>query len=146
MRFYIIVSLICVTFAISLLGNAMATGTDQAPGPGVKPGASQPVQAGKETTTQQIAEYRDQIQAKLKDLSAKIEQYKIQADKATGDLKVKLNNALADLESKRQAAQDKLAELQSSGSKTWARMKAGLDAALEALQASYDRATKQLRE
>lgn len=87
---------------------------------------------------QQKQEYTKKMQAKLDDLSKKIDQLKEMAKGATGDALARIQTSVADLVAKQDAARRKLEELGSSTTSAWDTLKVGVEKAVADLQKAYE--------
>jgi uncharacterized coiled-coil DUF342 family protein len=84
--------------------------------------------------------YQGQMEAKLQDWGSKLDEMKAKADQAGADSKAKLNKQIEALSNKRDAMQQKLAELKSSGDDAWESLKAGAESAWEDFSAAFEEA------
>lgn len=76
----------------------------------------------------------------LADMSGKIEDLKSRASKAQGEAKVKLDQAVAQLERQRQNATEKLKAIKDASGDAWQDMRAGFTSAWEEMKKAYDTA------
>ena len=58
-------------------------------------------------------------------------------------MKARVKRRLQDLEAKREAAEEKLTQLESSSGKAWAEIKVGMDKAVKDLDQAYENAKSQ---
>lgn len=75
--------------------------------------------------------YQEKIEAQIKEWSAKIQELKATAEKATADKKIELHKAVDDLRARKEAARKKLDEVKKAGAETWEKLKKDTDKALE---------------
>jgi predicted nuclease with TOPRIM domain len=86
--------------------------------------------------------YREQIEAQLKLWSAQVKELKAKADLAKADTKVELHKQIQSLQSKQEAVQAKLKELQAAGAGAWEKAKPDLEQALEHLKIAWENVKK----
>ncbi len=84
--------------------------------------------------------YQGQMEAKLQEWGSKLDELKAKADRAGADSKAELNKKIEALGEKRDAMQQKLAELKSSGDDAWESLKAGAESAWDELSAAFEEA------
>jgi uncharacterized coiled-coil DUF342 family protein len=96
-----------------------------------------------EYTKQQKEQFQRKMQAKLNEYRKRIYELRVKADEMSAQVKDKVNRRLQDLEAKRKAADEKLAQLESSSDKAWAEIKEGLDQAVKDLDQAYKDASSQ---
>jgi seryl-tRNA synthetase len=104
--------------------------------------AAQAMEKAKVYAEQQKQEYTKQIQAKMDDVSKKIDELKDKAKDAKGEALTKIEEAMAALKPKQDAAKKQLQELGSSTSAAWEQVKGGADKAVNELQKAYEDAAK----
>jgi hypothetical protein len=107
-----------------------------------------------ESARQQRLRYQDQIEAKLHGLDHEIDALTQKIENETSEdrtkarqqeYRAKAQQQLAELDRKREAARRQLNKLKDSGQDAWQDMKGGIDAALQNLQAAYDRAAAEFK-
>jgi hypothetical protein len=103
----------------------------------VKKETKEAYQSAKAYTKEQIQAYKEQAEAKLAAYAKEIDQLQATAEKLSGDAKAKAEQQIAVLRQKRDAAYEKLKELNASGAGAWEQIKSGLDAALDDLINTY---------
>lgn len=110
----------------------------------VKKEAKKAMETTKAYTLQQKEEYEKQIKAKLQKINGEIQQLQSKAQSRATELKEKgkaeFAQAMEGLHKKKQAAAEKLNELNSASGKAWEDMKSGMDEAMDELIKAYDRA------
>ncbi|TVP66735.1 MAG: hypothetical protein EA343_01075 [Nodularia sp. (in: Bacteria)] len=89
--------------------------------------------------------YQDSMEAKLSELGVKIDQLQVKAEKAGTDAKANLNQQINDLKTKRNATQQKLQELKSSGDEAWGSLQTGLKNAWDELSSAVEDATSKFK-
>ena len=88
---------------------------------------------------EKMEEYRQKLEAQLKEWKAKIELLEDKAAKATGETRTELLRAVDELRHKKGAVKDKLNELQKESGVVWEEMKARVDNAASELKSALDR-------
>lgn len=89
--------------------------------------------------------YQDSMEAKLRELGLKIDQLQIKAGKAGTDAKANFNQQIDDLKTKRNAMQQKLQELKSSGNEAWGSLQTGLKSAWDELSSAVEDAASKFK-
>ena len=89
--------------------------------------------------------YQEKLKAQLDEWNAKIDVLKAKAAKAEAQSKADYQEAIEDLQKKRQAANDKLQELRSAGDEAWEDMKEGIEAAWSSLGAAIKSASSRFK-
>jgi predicted ATP-binding protein involved in virulence len=89
--------------------------------------------------------YQDKFDAQLREWSARIEELKAKADKATAEAKIEYYEQIEELRSKQATAQTKLQELSNSGEQAWEELKPGLENAWEDLKTSVEKAISKFK-
>jgi hypothetical protein len=69
--------------------------------------------------------YQEKIEAQIKEWSAKLQEYKAKADKASADVKIKMYEQIDNLRTQKEAAQQKLSEIKGASADKWEVLKAG---------------------
>jgi chromosome segregation ATPase len=88
-------------------------------------------------------DYQRKVEAQLEKLNAQINEYKAKADQAQADAKVRYYDQLEELQTKRDAAQAKLSELQQASESAWDEIRRGFENAWTELTTSFDLAVRQ---
>lgn len=86
-----------------------------------------------------MEEYRQKLEAQLKEWKAKIELLEDKAAKATGETRAELLRAVDELRGKKGAVKDKMNELQKESGVVWEQMKERVDKAASELKSALDR-------
>jgi TolA-binding protein len=116
--------------------------------------ASQNENKGTESARQQRQMYQTQIEAKLRELDHEIDALtkKIENENSEDrtrarqqEYRAKAQQQMAELDRERAAARRQLDRLQNSGQDAWQDVKVGIDAAVQDLQAAYDRAASEFK-
>ena len=102
--------------------------------------AGQNVNNPAETVRQEKQMYQDQAGAKLRDLDQQIDTLRTKAAKESKVDRRQLDREMAELERKRDEAHQRLEKLNTSSQEAWKDMKVGIEAAMDDLQAAYQRA------
>lgn len=103
------------------------------------------VSVTKDYALQQSAEYRQELEQKLKEIDKQLAAWQPQIEAATAAAKAKLEKELAELEKQRQLVQQKLQELQEPGQKAWNDVKAGTEAAMNELEKAFRKAAERFQ-
>jgi predicted nucleic acid-binding Zn-ribbon protein len=85
-----------------------------------------------------LQEYREKMEAQLKELTAKLEELKDQAAKATADVGAEMTKQMEALKPKLETAQQKLKELQAASGPAWDRLKEGSEKAMADLKQTWE--------
>lgn len=86
--------------------------------------------------------YLEKLKAQLDEWSADIDVLEARARKVDADLRVKLNEQLAILRSRRDDAKARLAEIQGSAGDAWQELRKGGDDAWESIRRAFAEARK----
>lgn len=78
--------------------------------------------------------YLDKVNARIKVISAKLEELKAKADQVDAETRIKYNQQIEKLVHKKQEVQTKLNAIKVSGKGAWNSLKIGLDAAISDLK------------
>ena len=84
-----------------------------------------------------LKEYQEKMEAQLKELTAKLEQWKDQAAKASAAAQAEMNKQLDQLRPKVEAAQQKLKELKAAGGEAAGKLKEGSEKAMAELKKTW---------
>ncbi len=85
-----------------------------------------------------LKEYQEKMEAQLKELTAKLEQWKDQAAKASASAQVEMNKKLDELRPKIEAAQQKLKELKAAGGGAAEKLKEGSEQAMAEMKKTWE--------
>jgi len=116
--------------------------------------ASQNENKETESARQQRRVYQAQIEAKLRELDHEIDALTKKLENANSEdrasarqqeYRSKAEQQMAELDRKRDAARRQLDKMKDSGPVAWQDMKGGIDAAMQNLQAAYDRAASKFK-
>ncbi len=108
-------------------------------------GAKQEARRAAEKTEAQKDEYERKLKAKLDDLDRSIDTLKARAKKTNARERVKLNEAIADLQKKRASAGQRFDELKSASARAWEDLKVGIEAAMDDLENACERAASHFK-
>ena len=76
-------------------------------------------------------DYLDKIETQIREWAAKINELKAKAEQGSADLKSKMTQEIEDLRARKEAAQQKLAEMRAAGAEKWESLKTGTEKAVE---------------
>jgi len=107
----------------------------------VKEEATEAVRTTMDYAEAKKEEYQQEIEAKLVKYQEEINKIAVQSRAMAEDAKVAIDQRLQALIDKKDAAQKKLAELQSTSGKAWEDLKAGMDAAMDDLKMAFEEAS-----
>ena len=107
--------------------------------------AGQKVNNPTEAAQQERQAYQDRVEARIRELDQEIDALKIKMGVKSQEERKQLEQPMAELERKRLAAHRDLEKLKNSSEDAWQDMKAGMDAALDDLEAAYEKAATQFR-
>lgn len=96
-----------------------------------------------ESFRDQQQKYEAKVRSELDQLNTQIAGLKVKAAKQSAKARSQINRDIRDLNRKSEVARRKLQRLEASSQSAWKDMKAGMDAAMEDLKASYQRASSQ---
>jgi hypothetical protein len=82
--------------------------------------------------------YQEKIEAQIKEWTAKLQEYKAKADKASADVKVQMYQQLDHLRTQKEAAQQKLNEIKAASGDSWEALKAGSEKVLEEMKKTWE--------
>jgi hypothetical protein len=82
--------------------------------------------------------YQEKFEAQIKEWSAKLQEYKAKADKASADAKIQMYQQIDRLRAQKEAAQHKLSEIKAASGETWEVLKAGSERALEEMKKTWE--------
>jgi chromosome segregation ATPase len=76
-------------------------------------------------------DYLDKIEPQIREWAAKINELKAKAEKGSAEMKIKMTQEIEDLRARKEAAQQKLAEMRAAGAEKWESLKTGTEKAVE---------------
>lgn len=107
-------------------------------------GARETIEATRDYTVQQKEAFQRAVQDEMASLQQRIQTLREKANKASSKTRAKLQGSINELEGKKEAARKKLDELKTSTGAKWSSVRAGMNAALEELKTSYQKALSHL--
>jgi TolA-binding protein len=107
--------------------------------------ASQDENRGAEAAKQERQMYQDKIEAKLRDLDQQIETLKTKMGKLDKADRRQFEKQMAELDRKRAAAHEEFEKLKNPSQEAWQDLKAGIDAAINDLEAAYRQAASHFK-
>lgn len=111
----------------------------------VKQEAKETIETTQAFVAQQKEAYEKKIEAELDEFGSRIEELKARAQDAGTETEKEVNNAIEELRSKKKTIRNNLEQLKDQSAEAWKEMKEGVDAALEDLERSYERALARLK-
>jgi len=90
-------------------------------------------------------QYREKIEAQLKEWQTKIEELKVKAQQASADAQLHYEKQMETFRPYIEAAKQKLQELKTSSGGAWSEMQAGMETAWNDLKAAWDRAISRFK-
>ena len=121
-------------------GLITACDRDETPPPTPQDAAN----AAKDSAAQTRDEFLASMDKKMTELDAKIDKLANKAADATGDAKIREDQALADLRSQREAVRKEYIDLKASSHEAWDKTKAGFQSAWDGLVKAYDNAVSKV--
>ena len=91
-------------------------------------------------------EYHEAASRTLEKLSRDIEELEARAERATAETRRELDDEIAALERRKEAAREKLGELEMTGKEAWDGFVRGFNVSVEELREAYERTAARLRE
>jgi TolA-binding protein len=88
---------------------------------------------------EQKGKYQKQSETKLEEFKQKMEELKGKAVELKEDAQKEFNEQMEELKKKEGVANQKLKQLKSAGTKTWRKLKADMDGAIDELNKLYDK-------
>ena len=85
-----------------------------------------------------LKEYQEKMEAQLKELTARLEDWKNKATKASASAQAEMNKQLDQLRPKLEAAQQKLKELKAAGGEAAGKVKEGSEKAMAELKKTWE--------
>lgn len=89
--------------------------------------------------------YREKIEAKLKEIKARMELLEAKAAQVKAEAKLEYQRHLDELHQKREGLRSRLDELKSSGGEAWKDLRAGMEKAADDLKQAIDKALDKFR-
>jgi hypothetical protein len=91
-------------------------------------------------------EYREKLEAQMREWSAKIDLLKAKADQAEAEAKIEYRNRIEDLRKRKEALQAKLEELKDASEAAWNDLKAGTEKAAADLRDALESALSKFQQ
>ena len=85
-----------------------------------------------------LREYQEKLAAQLKDLTAKMEEFKAQAAKGSAEVKAAMNKQVEAMKPRLEAAQQKLQALQAASGPAWQKLKEGAEKAVAEVKQTWE--------
>ncbi len=85
-----------------------------------------------------LKEYQEKMEAQLKELAARLEDWKNKAAKASASAQAEMNKQIDQLRPKLEAAQQKLKELKAAGGEAAGKLKEGSEKAMAELKKTWE--------
>ncbi|MFZ5449509.1 MAG: coiled coil domain-containing protein [Thermodesulfobacteriota bacterium] len=82
--------------------------------------------------------YQEKIEAQIKEWTARVQEYKAKADKASADIKIQMYQQIDRLRAQKEAAQQKLDEIKAASGDSWETLKAGSEKALDEVRKTWE--------
>lgn len=82
--------------------------------------------------------YQEKIEAQIREWTAKLQEFKAKADKASADAKIHMYKHIDNLRAQKEAAQQKLNEIKAASGDSWEVLKAGSERALEEMKKTWE--------
>jgi len=99
-----------------------------------------------DAAVQQKDQYQEKAEARIRELSRKIDELNAQASKEGKEVRKRLEPQVAALDRQRAAAQQQLEKLKNTSQQAWRDMKPNLEAAMKNLQDAYERAARDFKQ
>jgi predicted secreted Zn-dependent protease len=135
-----IMIVICLSLVVLSCGESKESKVTSAD---VKKETKEAYETAVEYTKQQKEEFQKKMQAKLDEYRKRIYELRVDTDEMSTQVQARVKRRLQDLEAKREAAEEKLGQLESSSGKAWAKIKEGLDQSMKDLDQAYEDARSQ---
>lgn len=97
------------------------------------------------TQTPQRQEYQAKVKAELDKFNAQVEEMKAKAAQAQADAKADYHSRMEEVYAKRDAAQNKLQELQNTSAEAWEDVQKGFENAWNDLTDAFERASQNFK-
>jgi hypothetical protein len=137
----LLLTLSAVMIGLTFILSACEKGEEKTPPKVSSQDVKKEAQEAAGTAAQYAKQERDEFvknaQKELDALGARVDEFKKQAQEATGDAKTKLDQQLKNLQEEQQVAEKKLADLKAASGNAWEDMKAGVEAAINHLKQSF---------
>ena len=82
--------------------------------------------------------YQEKVEAQIKEWTARLQEYKAKADKASAEAKIQMYQQIDRLRAQKEAAQQKLTEIKAASGDSWEALKAGSEKALEEMKKTWE--------
>ena len=132
-------SKLCLVIVVLATGMVTACHRNEPP-----PNPQDAANAAQDSAAQTRDEFLASMDKKMTELDAKIDKLASKSADATGDAKVRADQALADLRSQRDAVRKQYDELKTSAGDTWDKTKAAFQSVWGNLVKSYDDAVSKI--
>ncbi len=100
--------------------------------------ASDSTESNRPFSAQERADVERKVQAELDELQAGIQRLQARMDQMSADARQRAEASIQDLERRKEEARRKLEEIKAAGETTWARLRAGLESAMDDLKRRFD--------
>jgi hypothetical protein len=117
---------------VALVGGAVAFGCSK--------GTDSYVQINYDKIKKDKEAFQMKAEASLKDFDERIAELKAKAKDASAEAKIKLDEAIKELEPKKEAARQKLADIKAASLEKWELMKPHMQTALDDLKSGFEKA------
>ena len=114
-------------------------GTDK-----ITKGARETIEATRDYTVQQKEAFQRTVQDEMTALQQRIQALREKANEASSTTRAELQRSINELERKKEVARKKLDELKASTGAKWNSVRTGMNAALDELKTSYQKALSHL--
>lgn len=82
--------------------------------------------------------YQEKIEAQIKEWTAKMQEFKAKADKASAEAKIQMYQQIDRLRVQKEAAQEKLNAIKAASGDSWEALKTGSERALEEMKKTWE--------
>jgi len=82
--------------------------------------------------------YQEKIEAQIKEWTAKLQEYKAKADKASADTKIQMYQQIDRLRAQKETAQQKLNEIKAASGESWEALRAGSEKILAEMKKTWE--------
>jgi tRNA uridine 5-carbamoylmethylation protein Kti12 len=106
----------------------------------VKKETKEALEAAKELTVHQKEEFQQKMRGELDRMQTEIDRLVFKANQEKKEARVELDKAIKELQKQKDATAKKLQKMESASGKAWNDLKSGLNASMEELTKSYERA------
>lgn len=111
----------------------------------VKQKAEEAIDAAAQKLYQEKEAFQNQLEAKIDEYDQKLDELKAKTQAMSADAQTKINQKIAALEAQKDTLSKKAEELKTTSADAWKDMSAGIDKALEELDASYQEAIEKFK-